>query len=330
MNALTISVLSRQGATRLTKLAALVTATVFSASLAHAMPVDLGQASNFAALALNGGIDSSGPLGPQAPNFGGNVGVASAGQKFQASGSVTVGNGGQLFLHTGDTVNSSAPGVPPPQPQNAANDAFLTQARTDALNASQTATALGQNPATLTGTFATISSPMTITENAPGRYVFNIGSINLNGGDKLTLNGPAGATFVLNVTGSITLNGGGPPQGIFVSGGVTAADVLINYTGNQTIQFTGGGNASQVFGTILAPNVEVGLHPGFVAGSVIANNITMSSGADIGGMVVPEVTPGSVLLGFAFLVVAVGSRKTLMARWAARKSAQVPAPVLVS
>ena len=90
---------------------------------------------------------------------------------------------------------------------------------------------------------------------------------------------------------------------ILVAGGLNAADVLINYTGTSEFRFSGGGNTSRVYGTILAPNATVGLHPGFVLGSVIANAITMSSGADV-IRPVPEVTPGSVIFGFLGLVVA--------------------------
>jgi len=43
-----------------------------------------------------------------------------------------------------------------------------------------------------------------------------------------------------------------------------------------------------IYGTILAPYAEVGLHPGVVFGSVVAASITMSSGADV--VAVPEVT----------------------------------------
>jgi hypothetical protein len=55
------------------------------------------------------------------------------------------------------------------------------------------------------------------------------------------------------------------------------------------------------------------LHPGFVFGRVIANAITMSSGANV-IMPIPEVTPGSVIFGFVGLIVAFTSRRALAAR----------------
>jgi choice-of-anchor A domain-containing protein len=259
--------------------------------------VDLGTAGNFTMLALNGGIDDSGPLtGDSTVN--GPVGVASAGQKFQASGSVKYA--GPIYLHSGDTFNSSAPGVPQPT-MGPAVDSMLAKAKQDALNASAFALTLA-----VTQSFNTINNNFTISEKNSGNYVFDIQTISFSGGKSLTLDAPAGSSFVLNVSGSITLS----PGSILLTGGLTASNVLINYTGTKDIQFSGGGNASTVFGTLLAPNVTVGLHPGEVVGSLIAGAITMSSGA----VVIPEVTPGSVIFGFLGLVVAISSRRSLMAK----------------
>jgi len=88
--------------------------------------------------------------------------------------------------------------------------------------------------------------------------------------------------------------------------------VLINYTGFADVQFSGGGNTSQVYATILASNATVGLHPGLVVGSIIADAITMSSGANV--VPVPELAPSSVIFGFLGLVVAVSSRRARAGR----------------
>jgi choice-of-anchor A domain-containing protein len=290
---------------------AITLAGLVQVSPLQASVVDLGQAGQFTLLALNGGIDDSGPTGPQANPYtvDGPVGVASSGQKFQASGSVNYN--GPIYLHSGDTYNSSAPNVPQPTTSSSI-DSMLAQAKTDAVNASSFASGL-----TATASYGTINNNLSITENSAGNYVFNIQNINFSGGKTLTLDAPSGSSYVLNVSGSLVLTSGN----IKVAGGLSAANVLINYTGSNVVQFSGGGNSSQVYGTILAPNAEVGLHPGLVVGSVIASTITMSSGANV--IPVPEVTPSSVIFGFLGLVVALSSRRALMGRAAValRKSA---------
>jgi choice-of-anchor A domain-containing protein len=283
----------------LTAVAALTAAFLSSSNVGASMigPVDLGSAGNFTMLALTGGIDDSGPL-TGANTVNGPVGVASAGQKFSASGSVKYT--GPIYLHTGDTFQSSAPGVPAPQ-MSAAIDSMLAQAKADAFAASNFASGLAA-----TASYGTINNTMSITENSAGTYVFNINTISFSGGKTLTLDAPSGSNYILNVSGAITLS----PGSILLAGGLTSDHVLINYTGTKDIQFSGGGNSSKVFGTLLAPNVTVGLHPGEIVGSLIAGGITMSSGA----VVVPEVMPSSVIFGFIGFVVAFGSRRTMMAR----------------
>lgn len=253
-----------------------VAAGLMLSSPARASVVDLGQAGQFTMLALGGSIDDSGPLGPQSDPWtvDGKVGVVTPGQKFQASGSVKYN--GPIYLHSGVTFNSSAPGVPQPT-MSAAVDHMLEQAKTDAFNAFNQISLLSA-----TATYGAINNDMTISESANGHYVFDISSITFSGGKALTLNGTKDSTFILRISDSLTLS----PGSIVLSGGLTANNVLIDFTGTKDIQFSGGGNSSQVFGTILAPNATVGLHPGFVAGSIIANAITMSSGADI--VPVPE------------------------------------------
>jgi len=268
--------------------------------------VDLGQAGQFALLALNGGIQDSGPTGPDANPYSvnGPVGVASTGQQFQDSGSRTYN--GPIYLHSGDTYNNSAPGVPQPT-MGPSVDSLLEQAKQDAFNASSAALQLGQNP---TATFGTINNDFSITESSSGHYVFNINTINFSGGKALTLNAPGGSTYLLNVSSGLVLT----PGSIVLAGGLTADNVLINYTGSSDIRFSGGSNSSRVFGTILAPDANVVLSPGFVAGSIIASAIQMSSGANVELVPVPEVTPSSVIFGFLGLLVAVSSRRVLAGR----------------
>jgi choice-of-anchor A domain-containing protein len=279
-------------------------AVLFSITADSSMigPVDLGGAGDFALLALTGSIDDSGPAGPDSDPYtvDGRVGVVTPGQKFQASGSVAYN--GPIYLHSGVTFNNSAPGVPPPT-IGPAIDSVLEQARNDAFLASNFALTLP-----VTASYGSISNNLTISKASVGNYVFSIQNINFSGGKALTLHAPAGSAFILNISSGLTLS----PGSIVLSGGLTANSVLINYTGTSDISTSGGGNASRIYATILAPNATVGLHPGFVAGSIIAGAITMSSGANV--VPIPEVTPGSVIFGFLGFVVAFSSRRMLMAR----------------
>ena len=287
-------------------------ATVFLASNAPASmigPVNLGTAGNFTLLALNGDIQDSGPTGPDATTASvvGPIGIATAGHKFQTSGSRIYD--GPIYIHTGSSWSSSAIGFPTPQ-QSAAIDQMLAQASADAFAASNFAASLQA-----TATYGDINSSLSITENAVGNYVLDIKSINFSGGKSLTLSAPAGSNFILNIQqGGITLS----PGSILLAGGVTPDHVLINYTGTNDIKTSGGSNSSRIYANILAPNAHVQLTPGFVAGFIIAESIQMSSGANV--VPVPEVTPSSVIFGFIGLVVAFGSRRTLLARMRAIKA----------
>jgi choice-of-anchor A domain-containing protein len=181
---------------------------------------------------------------------------------------------------------------------NAAIDQMLEQAKQDAFNASAAATALGQNP---TATFGTINNTLSISQANVGNFVFDIAGINFSGGKVLTLSAPAGSTYLLNVSSQLVLTSGS----IRVVGGLTAADVLINYTGTSDIRFSGGGNSSRIDGTILAPHSGVSISPGVVVGSVIANSVTMSSGANV----VPEPGSGVLLLFGGLLSAGIAARR---------------------
>ena len=252
-------------------------------SSALSSQVNLGAAANFTVLALTGNFDDSGPFtGPF--NISGDIGVATSGNKFQASGPTTYN--GKVFLHSGVSYNSSAKGVP--QATTGPNvDSMLEQAKSDAFAASAAATALGQNP---TATYGTIKTNTTISESVAGNYVFNLTGIDFSGGKTLTLSAPAGSSFVLNISTTFKLTDGN----ILLAGGLSPGDVLYNYTGTAGVQFSGGGNSSKVYGTLLAPNTEIALTPGLVVGQLIGGSIRLASGAQI----VPEPSiPALLILG---------------------------------
>lgn len=290
---------------------ALAAAALFATNSSASMigPVNMGAAGQFSILALGGDFQDSGPTGPDAAPYSvsGAIGIVSGSGKFQTSGSRTYN--GPIYLHTGATFSSSAPGTPAPQ-SSAAIDSMLAQASADAFSASNFAAGLAP-----TATYGTINNSLTISEAAAGDYVFNITSINFSGGKTLTLDAPSGSNFILNISTGLTLS----PGSIVLAGGLTPDHVLINYTGTNTISFSGGGNASRVYANILAPHAHVQVTPGFIAGFVIADSITFSSGANV--VPVPEPVPSTALLGFVGFVVAFGSRRALMARARAAVSA---------
>ena len=280
----------------LSKVALFAFVGVVATSLtAQASVVNLGNAAGWSVLTFNSNNTSDSAF------QGGPIGVV--------NGDWTQSGGGQTNTQQPTTVYLS-PGFHnngPAVETTVFDAAKLNAAWTDAVNASAALASLAP-----TQTFGAITSGMTITESTKGDFVFNISSINLNQ-SALVLSAPAGSEVVLNISGNITLNGGSS-GGIVLAGGLTSNDVFINLTGaNSNLTTTGGGNAQQIFGNVLATglNASVNLHPGQINGEIIARTLTTSSGA-LG--VVPEVTPSSVIFGFIGLVVAFGSRRTLMAR----------------
>jgi Putative Ice-binding-like adhesive domain len=271
-------------------------ASVALASNAIASVVDLGSAAGFVVLTYNSNNTSDTAFN------GGRIGVVNGNWTQSGGGETDLQQPTTVYLSPGFTNNG------PSVETTVYNSALLNQAWTDAMNASATLASLAP-----TQTFGAITSAMTISESVKGNYVFDISSINLNQ-SALTLSAPAGSTFVLDISGNITLNGGSQGNGILVAGGLKSSDVFINLTGaDSNLTTTGGGNAQQIFGTVLATgiNASVNLHPGQINGEVIARTLTTSSGALV---VVPEKTPSPAILGFIGLVVAFGSRRALLRR----------------
>jgi hypothetical protein len=272
---------------------------------ARAAFVDLGEAQQYAALALYHDIMISGPSGVT-----GNAGVANSaanmdvGDKLDISGSSFVT--GNADLHTGVTYNHSGTAFVGQLNQNAATDNILNQAFNDALNAATFAASLsGQN-------LNVSDNNLTISKASVGNYAFNLSNINLSGTHAITLSAPVGSTFTFNITGGFMLSGS---SNIHLAGGLTQNDVLYNIIGNGSNVTLSGG--AYVEGVILAPHRQADIGPtgaaGFTVNQIIADAISIHSG----GMVVtpvPEVAPSSVIFGFLGLVVAVSSRRVLGGR----------------
>ncbi len=259
--------------------------------------------SNYSLLSIGTGNSDVAFSGPGTST--GNVGVLSG--KLSLSSSTPPAIIGNVYYGSGASSNFSASN----QLQGTVftgQQATLTQARTDALNASSTFA--GLTP-TLSVSGGAITSSMTLNGSS-GVNVVNISNLNLNG-ETLTLNGAKGSMFVINDSGNFVLNSGK----ITLTGGLTANDVVFNITGpaNNAVQTSGGGNASEINGIILAPNSGTAFSPALVNGEVIAGGSTIhfASGAEVIGQPAATPAPPSVILlglgGVALLVVSARSRR---------------------
>src|SRR5579872_4182000 len=188
------------------------------------VPFNLGQAGpqNFAVLGLGSPTNVS-ITGPSSVTGAvANVGVPASGGFSMSDGLVS----GTVFVNTASKPNVSGPStISGGITQNAATDARLAQAVTDAKNAS---TNYGALHATITSITAINQNGgnLTIT-GGPGVNVLNLSMLVLNGAT-VTLSAPAGASFVVNVTGKVALQG---TSIINLDGGLTPFNVLYNVLG---------------------------------------------------------------------------------------------------
>ncbi len=194
----------------------------------------------------------------------GDVGVGPSG-KFAISGSSFVS--GTLFLAPGDSFSKSGSSIIGGLVKNA----DLSQAINDAL-----ATAAFDAALPCTQSFAKWDKPLTVTGNV-GVNVICVGTVAMQAGDFVTLTGPAGAQFVVNVPGSFAMSGGST---IRVAGGVIPQDVVYNIIGTGNAVVINGGSA--VDGSLLAAKRGVSLSIGVTHGQVISGgNVVIQSGAKV-------------------------------------------------
>jgi len=232
----------------------------------------LGQAADTTVLQLGGGhsVSITGPAG-------GILGDISIGpnSKLSLTGSEFVN--GDIRLAPGATFSDSSSG----SIGAVLHNVDLTPEINAALNTYNSAK---NQPCTQT--INTLSQG-TITGVA-GLNVICVKNVNINGGHVVTITGPASATFIFNVTGQFTINGGGSADGIQVSGGVTRNHVLYNIIGTgQQVSMTGGGGGTgccvaRIDGTLLAPFRNIALSPGLVNGEIIGGlDISIVSGSSV-------------------------------------------------
>ena len=142
------------------------------------------------------------------------------------------GNGGGYgtFSYDSTVLGTSTFSKLQPLPAfNLVSTSVTNTALTDAVNYANYAKGLAA-----TQTFGAIASGQTITGTA-GLNVIDVTNIN---NVAWTLNGPSNAFFIINVSGYINEN-----QPMSISGGITGANILFNFTGN------GSGNGGAVFQT---------------------------------------------------------------------------------
>jgi hypothetical protein len=271
--------------------ATLISALFIVRSNSMALPVDLGTAGpdNWSVLEVGNGavveqVDLSNPQG----GISGNVGIQQNG-KIQGSGPPITGD-----LYLGDSASAQFSGTyvnnapvtgvvhlgsnatvsPNSYSFTTVSDSpqtLLSQARTDAINASAAAHAL-----TPTSALTQINLSHTTMTLAPG--VYNLTGFQL---DHTTLTLSGAGSFVFNISSVFTLSSGK----VLLAGGATEQNVLFNYTGTSNVAFSGGGNDSELHGIILALNAPIQLSPGLVVGEVISGqNISIVSGAIVEGV----------------------------------------------
>jgi len=183
---------------------------------------------------------------------------------------------GKVWISTSAKLDRSGNGViAGGVVSGAAADAKLQQAVSDALAASALAASLG---ATIPGTTAiNLTSPSQVLTipGGSGRNVVNLTDLVITSGT-LTLQAPAGGTFVINVSRNFSVDG---PGRIQVSGGMLPLGVLYNITGTGAEVTVSGGptdGTSKINGIILAPSRNIYIAPRPVVGEVIGGGAKLT------------------------------------------------------
>lgn len=287
-------------------------------SSAHAVPCfDLGQASGYAALILQGGAmqmtvnGGAAVVGDVGVTAGSHLDLGSKADRGPNAGTGTVVSG-KIYL---DTISDPAhPATVTLQHEPASHVAHrdLTGAMHDAIAANNAAAAMPATQQYSSGIHIRSNQSFTITGNG-NCNVISLTSIKFDSKSTLRISGSASDYFIFNITGGYTQAN---VTSVQLIGGVTSDHILWNFIGDggtdNTINFGSasakiGGSDTVAQGIFLAPYRSLSITDATLYGSVIsAGTLHIASQALIIGppTSVPEVSP--IWMGPSSLILLVG------------------------
>ena len=242
---------------------------------ATAIGLELGAAAQYALLDLGTTAGGTAHFEQSKSTVNGPVGLAGS-TIWDEMGQSTIN--GNVTYSAGVTRNASSKSVL--NGTYTEDDAGITKAVSNAL----TAAAFFKNlTATLPtsdfgGASGALPSGGTVTGHV-GYNVVDLSSLSANGGT-FTLSGAAGTEFVIDVSGGVTFGGGFQ---LVETGGITAADVIINETGSADVMVSGAGVGTLINAVVLAPTSNI-TFDGNVTGAVIGGQnktVTLTSGITV-------------------------------------------------
>lgn len=232
-------------------------------------------------------------------NITGSIGAAGK-ANYSLSAGTTVsrlyapqqGTDGELVYHTGGSVKPASPaGVSGGVVSNTSMDSILDSGAASAKNVADTAK-------NLTGsglTFAPGSMTINAVNSGADNYVFNLSDLILSN-YVLTLNGTSTQSYVFNISGTFKLT----KTSILLSGGLTADNVLFNYTGGSDIVINNVGATPSTYtvnGIILAATTASPTNPvSAPTGNSDRSSILLTGGTLNGQLIANKVTVGNATI----------------------------------
>jgi choice-of-anchor A domain-containing protein len=226
---------------------------------------------NFAAFGSSG-VTINDSLDENTKCLTGNAGTAASGSgslyidKCQVNGNVYVPTAGALTLGSHGAFTGS--------------EVIGSQSGTVASMIALSATEAGLTPNV---TIASLTSSTTFTNpsNSGGTYVINVtGAVNLNSNTITFIANNPSAKFVINIAGTTNTIS----QSFINLTGISASQILWNFTGPSGCSVEVNKSASQWNGTILAPNCSIRVHNPFpFIGDLLGNTVQIDSAAVLTG-----------------------------------------------